>query len=101
LKGSKKGPKEKGKGLGVIKYEKFIQIVDGERLWQELEEEVEGLKDYFVHQLSVRSSASLDLLPVELEGDMFPLNEIAGAFLGLEHPCHFILQSSPRRIRRG
>ena len=66
---------------GRVKYEMFVKIVSGEALWSELEAKVESLKLYYVHQLSVRSSTSLDILMVELEGDMFPLNEIAGLIL--------------------
>ena len=79
LKSSTKGKSGKGAPAGCIRYTMFVRIVDGEELWREMEARLEGLKQYYLQQLSVRSAASLDSLLVELEGDQFPLNEIAGA----------------------
>ena len=73
---SKKDSGKQGSGSG-IKYEMFVRVVDGEKLWQELEEVVGNLKQHYIQHLSVRSSTSLDNLPVELEGDIYPLNEVA------------------------
>ena len=55
----------------------FLRVVNGEKLWQELEDVVGSLKQHYIQHLSVRSATSLDNLPVELEGDQFPLSEIA------------------------
>ena len=79
LKSSTKGKSGKGVPAGSIRYTMFVRIVDGEELWREMEAKLEGLKQFYLQQLSVRSAASLDSLLVELEGDEFPLNEIAGA----------------------
>ena len=85
LKSNRKGPSSKGskkdagkQGSGpVIKYDMFLRVVNGEKLWQELEDVVGSLKQHYIQHLSVRSATSLDNLPVELEGDQFPLSEIA------------------------
>ena len=49
----------KGSGQGQLKYEEFMKIVDGEMLWQDLSAQIEGLKNIFLHQLSVRSATSI------------------------------------------
>ena len=43
----------------------------------EFEDCIGDLKSFYIHQLNIRSSSSLDSLPVDLEGDQYPLNEIA------------------------
>merc|ERR1719234_1440137 len=75
--GSKKDSGKQGAGGSVIKYEMFVRVLDGEKLWQELDNLVVNLKQYYIQHLSVRSATSLDNLPVELEGDKYPLNELA------------------------
>ena len=60
-----------------VKYHEFIQVVRGEALWKELQASVDKLKSTYMQQLSVRSSTSLDELPIMLEGDKYPLNEVA------------------------
>jgi len=75
---SQKSVNKSGKGSPLsLKYHDFVRIVDGEGLWTELQESVDQLKSFYVHHLNIRSSASLDLLLVELEGDKYPLHEIA------------------------
>lgn len=71
-----KGKAVKGSTL-TINYQEIMEVVDGEQLWEDLEKTVEDLKFNYIHHFSVRSSTSLDQLPVDLEGDSFPLNEIA------------------------
>ena len=100
LKSSRKGPSSKlskkdsgkqGSGSG-IKYEMFVRVVDGEKLWQELEEVVGNLKQHYIQHLSVRSSTSLDNLPVELEGDIYPLNEVA--LISKKDPKRLVIDAS-------
>ena len=101
LKSSKKGPSSKGSkkdsgkqggGGSVIKYEMFVRIVDGEKLWQELDNVVVNLKQYYIQHLSVRSATSLDNLPVELEGDKYPLNELA--LISKKDPKRLVIDAS-------
>ena len=103
LKSSKKGPsgkggskkdsgKQGGGGGSVIKYEMFVRVVDGEKLWQELESVVVNLKQYYIQHLSVRSATSLDNLPVELEGDKYPLNELA--LISKKDPKRLVIDAS-------
>ena len=100
LKSSRKGPSSKlskkdsgkqGSGSG-IKYEMFVRVVDGEKLWQELEEVVGNLKQHYIQHLSVRSSTSLDNLLVELEGDSYPLNEVA--LISKKDPKRLVIDAS-------
>ena len=90
-KGSKKDSGKHGAGH-VIKYEMFVRVVDGEKLWQELENVVDNLKQYYIQHLSVRSATSLDNLPVELEGDKFPLNELA--LISKKDPKRLVIDAS-------
>jgi len=100
LKSSKKGPSGKGSkkdsgkqgGGSVIKYEMFVRVVDGEKLWQELDDVVVNLKQYYIQHLSVRSATSLDNLPVELEGDKYPLNELA--LISKKDPKRLVIDAS-------
>jgi len=76
----------------TLKYHEFIQVVRGESLWAELQESVDKLKSTYMHQLNVRSSTSLDELPVKLEGDMYPLNEVAA--ISKKDPKKLIIDAS-------
>jgi ribosome recycling factor len=85
--------KKSSKGtLTTLKYSEFLRIVDGERFWREMQACVDQLKSFYVHHLSVRSSTSLDLLSVELEGDLYPLNEIAT--ISKKDPKRLIIDAS-------
>ena len=88
---SKKDSGKQGSGSG-IKYEMFVRVVDGEKLWQELEEVGGNLKQHYIQHLSVRSSTSLDNLPVELEGDIYPLNEVA--LISKKDPKRLVIDAS-------
>ena len=102
LKASTKGKSGKGVPASSIRYPMFVKIVDGEELWREMEDGLEGLKQFYLKQLSVRSAASLDSLLVELEGDKFPLNEIAGAGgFRVVLSCHHSAQPCLRRTPSG
>jgi len=75
---SPKSGKKSVKGSSItLKYSELIHIVNGEKIWNELDNCVGGLKDFYIHQLNIRSASSLDTLKVDLEGDEYPLNEIA------------------------
>jgi hypothetical protein len=76
----------------ALKYHEVIKIVDGEALWSELEQTNEKLKSYYINQLTVRSSTSLDDLQVELEGDSYPLNELAA--ISKKDPTRLIIDMS-------
>merc|ERR1712055_64893 len=91
-KGSKKDSGKQGGGGSVIKYEMFVRVVDGEKLWQELDTVVVNLKQYYIQHLSVRSATSLDNLPVELEGDIYPLNEVA--LISKKDPKRLVIDAS-------
>ena len=56
---SKSKKPSKGSVQGQLKYEEFVKIVNGERLWQELQSQLDTLKNIFLHQLSVRSATSI------------------------------------------
>lgn len=74
--GAGKGKSAKG-STSILSYQEIMEVVDGEKLWEDLDKVVEDLKDNYIQQFNVRSSTSLDQLPVELEGDSYPLNELA------------------------
>jgi len=101
LKSQRKRQKSSGKGgkkdkpgevQGAIRYEMFMKIVDGEGLWREEEAVVEGLRHHYQHHLTLRSSTSLDSLPVELEGDLFPLAELA--VISKKDPKRLVIDAS-------
>ena len=56
---SQKSKGKKIKGSANMKYEEFIETVNGELLWKELQEQVDTLKHTYLHQFSVRSATSL------------------------------------------
>lgn len=56
---SQKSKGKKTKGAANMKYEEFIQTVNGELLWKELQEQIDNLKHAYLHQFSVRSATSL------------------------------------------
>jgi len=88
---AKKGSKG-GAPVQKLNYQEFTQIVNGEKLWREMDKSVEALKTFYVQNLTVRSSSSLDDLPIELEGDVFPLNELAT--ISKKDPKRLIIDSS-------
>jgi len=92
LKQRSPGKKPTKGSVPVMKYQEFMAVTRGEHLWKELEEAVEKLKNVYMHQLNVRSSTSLDELPVNLEGDSYPLNELAT--ISKKDPKKLIIDSS-------
>jgi len=92
LKQKNPGKKQTKGSAPIMKYHEFVDVVKGESLWQELQGAVESLKLIYMHQLTVRSSTSLDELPVMLEGDLYPLNELAA--ISKKDPKKLIIDAS-------
>ena len=86
------GKKPTKGSVPTMKYHEFIAVTNGESLWKELQAGVENLKSSYMHQFNVRSSTSLDELPVMLEGDKYPLNEIAA--ISKKDPKKLIIDAS-------
>jgi len=86
---AKKGAKG---NVQKMSYSDFTEIVKGERLWSDLNKTVEQLRSFYIQQLTVRSVTSLDELEIELEGDIFPLNELAN--ISKKDPKRLIIDSS-------
>jgi len=84
--------KKPAKGSSNMTYEEFVSIVDGEALWQELDDQLDNLKRIYLHQLSVRSATSIDGILVNFEGDSYPLNEIAS--ISKKDPKKVIIDAS-------
>jgi len=94
-KGGASGGGKGKKGGALIKklpYAEFTELVKGERLWKEMDKSVENLKTFYIQQLTVRSVSSLDELPVELDGDTYPLNELTA--ISKKDPKRLIIDSS-------
>eukprot|EP00092_Neocalanus_flemingeri_P024055 GFUD01026093.1.p1 GENE.GFUD01026093.1~~GFUD01026093.1.p1 ORF type:complete len:319 (+),score=111.30 GFUD01026093.1:40-996(+) len=92
LKQKHPGKKPTKGSVPIMKYHEFVAIVSGESLWKELEAAVDKLKSTYIHQLNVRSSTSLDEIQVLLEGDTYPLNEIAA--ISKKDPKKLIIDAS-------
>ena len=56
---SKSKGKKPTKGSSNISYDDFVNIVNGESLWKELESQLDILMDTYTYQLSVRSATSI------------------------------------------
>jgi len=76
---SKSGKDGKNKKVKInITKEEFDEVVNSSKLEKEMEHFIEKLKHDYVHNTVVRSNVgSLEELEVELEGEKYPLNEIA------------------------
>ena len=92
LKQQHPGKKSVKGSLPGMKYHEFVEVINGESLWKELQAAVDNLKSSYLHQLNVRSSTSLDELPVMLEGDKYPLNELAA--ISKKDPKKLIIDAS-------
>ena len=89
----KLGSSKKVKGPAVsLRYEELLAVTPGEQLWTELQTELDKLRQVFMFQLTLRSATSLDHLQVELEGDTFPLSEIAA--ISKKDPKKLIVDAS-------
>jgi len=83
---------KKTKGSSNMKYDEFVNTVEGELLWQELQDRIDRLKHIYQHQFSLRSATSLDELQILFEGDKYPLNEIAS--ISKKDPKKLIIDAS-------
>jgi len=92
LKQKHQGKKSVKGSVPSMKYHEFVEVTNGESLWKELQAAVDNLKSSYMHQLNVRSSTSLDELPVMLEGDKYPLNELAA--ISKKDPKKLIIDAS-------
>eukprot|EP00088_Acartia_fossae_P067569 TRINITY_DN8448_c0_g3_i1.p1 TRINITY_DN8448_c0_g3~~TRINITY_DN8448_c0_g3_i1.p1 ORF type:complete len:178 (+),score=42.48 TRINITY_DN8448_c0_g3_i1:140-673(+) len=61
-------------------------------MWREMSKSVEALKTYYIQSLTVRSTSSLDELPIELEGDVYPLNELTS--ISKKDPKRLVIDAS-------
>ena len=81
--GGKAAKKNKDHNKKGTKHHTGLTYLDARRLmdvdacWDELGACVDDLKHHFSTHLSVRSATAFDDLPVDLEGDKFPLREVA------------------------
>ncbi|XP_018009742.1 ribosome-recycling factor, mitochondrial [Hyalella azteca] len=75
---SKGGGKGKGKSVIHLTAEEMSSVVNEKQLLQEMDSLVEDFRQQLISAVAVRTNVgSLEALPVELEGDTFPLSEIA------------------------
>lgn len=75
LTSKQKGVKSKA-ALGVT-YADVCAVVDIDEIWQSMEEIVKDLQHHFMHHVTLRSASAIDQLPIEFEGEEYPLGEIA------------------------
>lgn len=76
-----KSKDKKGKGKAAkahVSEEEMEEVLNVEQMMSHFATIVESLKQDYIKNLSLRSSAgSIETLPVQLEGDEYPLNEVA------------------------
>ncbi|XP_042877004.1 ribosome-recycling factor, mitochondrial-like [Penaeus japonicus] len=76
-----KGKDKKGKGKHNkvhLSDSEMAEVVNVEQMRNQYEQTLENLKQEYIKNLSLRTAVgSIETLPVELEGDEYPLNEIA------------------------
>ena len=66
------------KNLPRISYEDVLPIVNVDAYWKDLEKVAEDLRTHFAQHLNMRTSQNaFDELKVDLDGDEFPLREVA------------------------
>merc|ERR1712117_941396 len=76
----------------VRNYAEASEISDLDAYWASLDQCVSDLKDHLIKHLTLRSGAALDELQVELEGDNFPLREVAS--ISKKDPKRIIVECS-------
>ncbi|CAG0888389.1 unnamed protein product [Darwinula stevensoni] len=77
-KGKDKGKDGKGKKTIAISEEEMSSVIDVDRYKKALSQTLDAMKHSYVEQVSLRTSiGSIESLTVELEGDTFPLSEVA------------------------
>ncbi|XP_027228567.2 ribosome-recycling factor, mitochondrial [Penaeus vannamei] len=75
-----KGKDKKGKGKQKVHLSdrEMEEVVNVEQMRNQYAQTLENLKQEYIKNLSLRTAVgSIETLPVELEGDEYPLNEIA------------------------
>ncbi|XP_037783900.1 ribosome-recycling factor, mitochondrial-like [Penaeus monodon] len=75
-----KGKDKKGKGKQKVHLSdaEMEQVVNVEQMRNQYAQTLENMKEEYIKNLSLRTAVgSIETLPVELEGDEYPLNEIA------------------------
>ncbi|XP_063850608.1 ribosome-recycling factor, mitochondrial-like isoform X2 [Scylla paramamosain] len=81
VRGYAKGKDKKGKAKqqkAVVSEEEMNEVVNVDKMREHLSQLVEALKQDYIKTLSIRTAAgSIESLPVQLEGDEYPLNEVA------------------------
>lgn len=76
--GSKKSSGGKNHKIGApADYKDVRRVIDAENYWNELETIQADLITYFNRNLSLKTANTVDDLPINLEGDVYPLHEIA------------------------
>lgn len=71
-----KGDKGKSKAISVP-YSEVCKFVNVDGYWRELDTIVQDQKDFFLHHITIRSASAIDELPIDFDGDTYPLREIA------------------------
>nr|ACO11692.1 Ribosome recycling factor, mitochondrial precursor [Caligus rogercresseyi] len=61
----------------VVDYYDVASMIRLEDYWSELQGSYDDLMDHFANNLTMRSTNSLDKLPINFEGDVYPLHELA------------------------
>lgn len=96
--GSSKGKSKGGKGSSSrshahhVDYQDVINVIDIESYWNKLEEVINNQRHFFVQHINIRSANALDELEIELEGDKFPLKEVAS--ISKRDPKRVVIDSS-------
>nr|CAG4642049.1 EOG090X0DUK [Eurycercus lamellatus] len=77
-KGKERGEKSKKKSAAIVNEAEIAELVNVERLKEDLQKSLEQLKADYVKNLTIRSATgSIESLPVEFEGEKYTLQEIA------------------------
>ncbi|TRY78942.1 hypothetical protein TCAL_05002 [Tigriopus californicus] len=61
----------------TMTYQSMRHILDIDQYWTDLDHVVGQLQKYYLQNFSLRSATAVDELLVDLEGDQFPLKEVA------------------------
>merc|ERR1711894_775539 len=96
--GSKKGKTKSGKGSSSgghplhVDYQDAKAVADIDLYWNELEKVINDQRNFFVQHITVRSANALDDIEIDLEGDKFPLKEVAA--ISKRDPKRLVIDSS-------
>lgn len=84
--------KSKGDHLTTVSFHEAKALIDVDIFWKELEGICNEQKEFFINNLTLRSATALDDLPIEFEGDIFPLRELAD--ISKKDPKRLIIDTS-------